>query len=249
MARTIQLSKKTVRRPLASRTTQSAANNSNPESDSDADAPSPIGTLITENGLDDAESDPGDGKRKIVNKNASRTRSQNFHQNSNGAATSKTTSTTKTASTTTTFTTNTIPTTNGTQESENESDGSSEYEFVAEKILWKRFYKLDAKKKKAIYLVKWVDYDDSENTWEPAERVNNSKMVEEFERKWELWNAMPKRQPKRVQAVSRTNAGAIYYLVKWHGHNSADWIAADQCKRLFPDVGFFANIHLIFFKN
>ncbi len=55
----------------------------------------------------------------------------------------------------------------------------NEEEYEIEKILEKRIVK-----NKIEYLIKWKDYPESDNTWEPIENMDNAKrMISEFEKK------------------------------------------------------------------
>merc|ERR1712227_1072841 len=59
------------------------------------------------------------------------------------------------------------------------TDSSEEEEYEVEKIVSYRFVK-----KKKQYLVKWVNYNDEWNTWEPLENLDGSQdLVDEFEKK------------------------------------------------------------------
>jgi hypothetical protein len=59
-------------------------------------------------------------------------------------------------------------------------DIEGQTEFVVEKILDSRVLNT-GRRKKVEYLVKWLGYDDSENTWEPPSHLKNSReLVREF---------------------------------------------------------------------
>merc|ERR1719223_2263402 len=62
-----------------------------------------------------------------------------------------------------------------------ESSEESDEEYEVESILQSRFVK-----KKKQYLVKWVNYSDEWNTWEPMENLEGSQdLVQAFEKKEE----------------------------------------------------------------
>jgi hypothetical protein len=65
-------------------------------------------------------------------------------------------------------------------------------EFEVEKVLNSRLHR-----RKVQYLVKWVGYDDSENTWEPARNLTHA---------WDLVRDFHIQNPSAVKATSPTNA-------------------------------------------
>uniref|UniRef100_A0A914E5H6 Chromo domain-containing protein n=1 Tax=Acrobeloides nanus TaxID=290746 RepID=A0A914E5H6_9BILA len=67
-----------------------------------------------------------------------------------------------------------------TQESEENPDS-----YEVEKILKRRY---NSKEKKFEYLLKWKDYDDESNTWEPEEGLNCPDLLEQFKAKMERKN-------------------------------------------------------------
>jgi hypothetical protein len=65
-------------------------------------------------------------------------------------------------------------------------------EFEVEKVLNSRVHR-----RKVQYLVKWVGYDDSENTWEPARNLTHA---------WDLVKEFHLQNPTAVEPMSPNNA-------------------------------------------
>jgi hypothetical protein len=74
--------------------------------------------------------------------------------------------------------------------SEDESDESSD-EFEVEKILRKR-----VERGRAMYLVKWKGYSNTENTWEPASNMNCPDLIKAFEENEQKKQQEPEEAPK-----------------------------------------------------
>lgn len=62
------------------------------------------------------------------------------------------------------------------EEREDEDEQSGE-EYIVEKILAQK-----KRGKKTLYLIKWKDWPDSSNTWEPEEHLSCPELLEEFKR-------------------------------------------------------------------
>ncbi|XP_003748184.1 chromobox protein homolog 1 [Galendromus occidentalis] len=62
----------------------------------------------------------------------------------------------------------------------NDKAAEAEPEFIVEKILEKKL----GKNNKVLYLLKWKGYDDTENTWEPVENLEDCRdFIRDFEDK------------------------------------------------------------------
>jgi len=137
------------------------------------------------------------------------------------------------------------------------SDGEEEYE--VEKIVDKRM-----SKGKPEYYVKWKNWPDSDNTWEPIANLESSKdLIDEYEEK--LKNKEKKTGEKRKseadkksdksakktesrpkgfargltaeKIIGATNdPGELYFLIKWKGSDEADLVAAKEANIKIPQV-------------
>lgn len=68
------------------------------------------------------------------------------------------------------------------------------------------------------YLIKWLNFSDEDNTWEPAENLSCRELVEEFE------EANSQNDDCIVEAViaKRFLNNTVEYLIKWHGYGDED---------------------------
>ena len=64
---------------------------------------------------------------------------------------------------------------------ESEYEEEEEEEYVIEKILDKKVKKAQDVKPKVYYLIKWKDFGDEHNTWEPKSNLN-PEIIQEFQK-------------------------------------------------------------------
>jgi chromobox protein 5 len=59
----------------------------------------------------------------------------------------------------------------------------SEIQYEIEKVLDKKFMKGNDGKRRLYYFIKWKNYDNSHNSWEPKSELGNAKeIIKEFEK-------------------------------------------------------------------
>ena len=59
-------------------------------------------------------------------------------------------------------------------------EGEAEWE--VERILAHRYF---GRQKKLQYLVKWLGYPESDNTWEPVENLHADDLIQDYEHRWQ----------------------------------------------------------------
>jgi len=134
----------------------------------------------------------------------------------------------------------------------------AEEEFTVEKILAKRMVKGQAE-----YFLKWVGFDDTENTWEPRKNLDCEELITEFEAKLKAEkrksggaqsagsgkkNASGNDDGKADKAtrgfsrnldveriIGATDAsGELMFLIKWKGCQEADLVPSKEANIRCP---------------
>jgi hypothetical protein len=116
------------------------------------------------------------------------------------------------------------------------------------------------RKGKKEYFVKWEDYDESVNTWEPNSHLRNVRdMIEQFEAKRRLQNERPTPDvsddenneditdleddemiPRKVLRVNRFN-NVLYSRIQWNVKTDGTtpdnkWVSNSDLADKFPDI-------------
>ncbi|VVC35001.1 Chromo/chromo shadow domain,Chromo domain, conserved site,Chromo domain,Chromo domain-like,Chromo, partial [Cinara cedri] len=86
---------------------------------------------------------------------------------------------------------------------------SKEGEYIVERVLGKRL-----KNKKIEYLLKWKNYTDKDNSWEPVSHLDCDELIFEFEEKSRIYpkDEKPKEEPERkrkIMNLTNTNNSLI----------------------------------------
>ncbi|KAG5681699.1 hypothetical protein PVAND_011109 [Polypedilum vanderplanki] len=143
--------------------------------------------------------------------------------------------------------------------SKRKSNEQEEEVYTVEKILQKRI-----RLGKAEYFLKWKNYSDNDNTWEPAENIQNCKeLIVEFEeslkRKENAAEKLKKlketneidtsvfRKPNRKDGFARGLSpekilgatdvyGGIRFLMKWKNCDEADLVPAKEANVKCPQI-------------
>jgi len=136
------------------------------------------------------------------------------------------------------------------------SSGEEE-EYEVEKIVDKRM-----KKGSPEYYVKWKNWPDADNTWEPIANLESSQdLIEDFENKIlakekktsekRKTDSDKKPEKKKTEVrpkgfargltaekiIGATNdPGELYFLIKWRGSDEADLVAAKEANVKIPQV-------------
>lgn len=129
-------------------------------------------------------------------------------------------------------------------------------EYTVEKIIDSRINERGVKE----YLLKWIGYDDKDNTWEPEENLDCPSLIKQYEMdkmakekernsKKRKTDDNPKRgkDDKKVQGFDRglepekiigatDSAGPLMFLMKWVGTDEADLVPAKQANVKCPQV-------------
>lgn len=135
-------------------------------------------------------------------------------------------------------------------------------QYVVEKIIDCRINSQGVKE----YFLKWIGYDDKDNTWEPEENLECPGLISAFEAEraakekernkkrkasgtptLELKAAKRKHDEKKVHGFNRglepekiigatDSSGELMFLMKWEGTDEADLVPAKQANVKCPQV-------------
>ena len=127
-----------------------------------------------------------------------------------------------------------------------EEAASNEEEFVVERIVDKR-----VRGGVTEYFLKWKNYPDADNTWEPVDNLDCPALIEEYERATarvpkaakraapEKRKGRPAKRPVQEpeKIIGATDAsGELMFLVKWKDSEEADLVPASQANTRWPAV-------------
>lgn len=77
------------------------------------------------------------------------------------------------------------------------------------------------------FLVKWLGYGSSENTWEPRHHLNQcSERMKEFKQQY----------VRQILGVKVDDDGGLRYLLDYHIFNEPDVLTDDEAKNRFSDL-------------
>lgn len=119
---------------------------------------------------------------------------------------------------------------------------AAEEEFVVEKIVDKR-----VRAGVTEYFLKWKNYPDADNTWEPENNLDCPALIAEYERTAARSQKKPAekkkgRQPKKQaqepeKIIGATDAsGELMFLMKWKDSEEADLVPASFANTRWPAV-------------
>ncbi|KAL3271446.1 hypothetical protein HHI36_021932 [Cryptolaemus montrouzieri] len=141
------------------------------------------------------------------------------------------------------------------------SEDKEPEEYIVEKILDSRINPKGIKE----YYLKWIGYDDKDNTWEPEENLDCPELIQAFEASRGLKNKEREKKrkssstptPQDQKAKKKTedkkhgfergllpekiigatdSSGQLMFLMKWVGTDEADLVPAKQANVKCPQV-------------
>lgn len=121
-------------------------------------------------------------------------------------------------------------------------DGAvQEEEYVVERIVDKR-----TRNGVVEYFLKWKNYPDADNTWEPQDNLDCPALIDQYERSAAKKKPAEKkkagRQPKKPtqepeKVIGATDAsGELMFLMKWKDSEEADLVPASTANVRWPAV-------------
>jgi chromobox protein 1 len=114
--------------------------------------------------------------------------------------------------------------------SENKTTIKSEEEYIVERIISKRV----SKSGKVEYLLKWKDYSDDQNTWEPRENLGCKEMITDFEK--DLTKKLLNKSDKNKKLKSDSTFLNLSFGKKTSNRKTGDGIMVEGFERgLEPD--------------
>ena len=121
---------------------------------------------------------------------------------------------------------------------------AADEEFVVERIVDKR-----VRAGVTEYFLKWKNYPDADNTWEPVDNLDCPALIEEYERSTARAR-QPSKKPadkKRGRPAKKTQepekiigatdaSGELMFLMKWKDSEEADLVPASFANTRWPAV-------------
>lgn len=90
-------------------------------------------------------------------------------------------------------------------------------------------------------MVKWVDFDDADNTWENEDDID-VQLIENFEKSLEKkpnatkdYGFARNLEPLKVMGAS-INTGELLFLMQWKGANAIEWVSSKDARQKCPQL-------------
>ncbi|CAH1155303.1 unnamed protein product [Phaedon cochleariae] len=136
-----------------------------------------------------------------------------------------------------------------------EPAGETNEEYIVEKIIDSRINANGVKE----YLLKWIGYNDEDNTWEPEENLDCPSLIKAYEaeklakekernsKKRKAEDTPKRKDDKKIHGFDRglepekiigatDSSGPLMFLMKWVGTDEADLVPAKQANVKCPQV-------------